>query len=78
MGIVEFRWATTVEQVLACLLGPMVSGLSAHERLQALPLLNSWGDDYPRTVWVPFAAMQRLLDEQGDAAVVTDRVGVAS
>jgi len=77
-GIAEFRWASTVDQVLACLLGPGATGGSAHERLQAFPLLNSWGDDYPRVVWVPFAAMQRLMDEHGDAAVVTDRVGVAS
>jgi len=74
MGIVEFRWATSSDQILACLLGPEATGQSGHERLEAFPMANSWGDDYPRTVWVPFAAMQRLLDEQGDAAVVSDRV----
>ena len=78
MGIAEFRWARTVDQVLACLLGPMATGTSMHERLGAVPMANSWGTDYPKTVWVPFAAMQRLLDEQGDAAVVTDRIGAAS
>jgi len=76
-GIVEFRWAASGDQILACLLGPATTGQSTHERLQAFPVANSWGDDYPRTVWLPFAAMRRLLDEQGDAAVVTDRVGVA-
>ncbi len=42
------------------------------DRRQAFRLMNSWGAAYP-PVWVPYTTMQRLLDESGEAAVVTDR-----
>lgn len=74
MGIVTNRWATSVDQVLACLLGPPGAGQTFMERAEAFPLCNSWGEDYPRTVWLPFAALGRLLAESGDATVITDRV----
>ena len=42
------------------------------DRRQAFRLMNSWGKQYP-PVWIPYDVMQRLLDEQGEAAVITDR-----
>jgi hypothetical protein len=39
---------------------------------QAFRIMNSWGAGYP-PVWVPYAIMQRLLNEDGEAAVITDR-----
>jgi hypothetical protein len=33
---------------------------------------NSWGRAYP-LVWLPYAAMERLLKEDGEATLVTDR-----
>jgi hypothetical protein len=44
----------------------------ASDRRQAFKLKNSWGRDYP-LVWLPYTVMQRLLDEDGEAALVTDR-----
>jgi hypothetical protein len=42
------------------------------DRRQAFRFMNSWGDFYP-PMWLPYAVMQRLLDEYGEAAVITDR-----
>jgi len=66
-GISANRWATHVDQVLGALQSP------ASERMGAVRILNSWGPSYPRRVWMPFETLQRLLDEEGEATVVTDR-----
>jgi hypothetical protein len=42
------------------------------DRRQAFRMMNSWGQDYP-PVWVPYDVMQRLLNENGEAALITDR-----
>jgi hypothetical protein len=42
------------------------------DRRQAFKVKNSWGRDYPE-VWLPFVTMTRLLSEDGEAALVTDR-----
>ncbi len=47
-----------------------ISGAS--DKRQAFRLKNSWGRSYP-LVWIPYAIMQRLLDEDGEAALVTDK-----
>jgi hypothetical protein len=65
-GIKTYRWATTVDQMLAVLSSPTI------ERKGAFPILNSWGVYYPHIVYLPFETMQRLLDEEGEAAVVVD------
>jgi hypothetical protein len=66
-GISENRWATTVEQVLQCLgMSPSAS---------AIPLLNSWGREYPHVVWLNVDALARLLHEDGEATLITDRMG---
>jgi hypothetical protein len=66
-GISANRWATTVEQVNFALQSP------ANERMGAVRLLNSWGRSYPHRVWVPMETLQRLLDEDGEAGIPTDR-----
>jgi hypothetical protein len=66
-GIAANRWATKVEQVNFALQSP------ANERLGAVRILNSWGRDYPHRVWMPFETLQTLLDEEGEATLVTDR-----
>jgi hypothetical protein len=58
-------------------LGPIRGGhcvclYGASDQRQAFHLKNSWGRDYP-LVWLPYATMERLLREQGEAALVTDR-----
>lgn len=42
------------------------------DRRQAFMLMNSWGAAYPPT-WLPYALMERLISEWGEAVVITDR-----
>ena len=65
-GITEFRWATSADEVLATIMSPLAN------RLEAVPLLQSWGDGYPHIAWLPLDVLQRLLNEQGEAAIPTD------
>lgn len=64
LGISVFRWATTADEVLTALARP---------KAQAVPFTNNWGDGYPLTVWMPVATLDRLLKEEGEADIVTDR-----
>ena len=66
-GIAANRWASTVSQVMSALMSP------ANERMGAVRILNSWGKSYPHRVWLPFETLQRLLDEDGEATLITDR-----
>ncbi len=65
-GIEAYRWITNVDDVLE------VVGGSQKER-GAITLRNSWGTSYPQKVWMPAETAQRLLDEDGELAVFTDR-----
>lgn len=40
---------------------------------QAFGWTNSWGPYYPRKVYVPYAVMERLLREDGESCLITDR-----
>lgn len=42
------------------------------DRRQAFRFMNSWGDSYP-PMWIPYTVMERLLDEWGEAALISDR-----
>lgn len=67
-GISANRWATSVDEVHRVLQN------TVGDRLGAVGILNSWGrDGYPHVVWLPDAALQRLIDEQGEVGLVTDR-----
>jgi hypothetical protein len=63
-GIAANRWATDLGDVLAVLGRP-----DADE----IPWLNSWGLGYPHVVWLPTEVHARLLTEDGEYGVVTDR-----
>lgn len=52
--------------------GHCLASFRMSDRRQAFRLMNSWGGGYP-PVWISYTDMQRLLDEQGEAAVITDR-----
>ncbi|HXH79504.1 hypothetical protein [Nocardioides sp.] len=67
-GIVENRWAQSADEVLACLQSP------AYATLGAVPLLNSWGRDYPHLVYLPLEVLDRLIREDGEATMFVDRV----
>lgn len=52
--------------------GHCVCVYGASDRLQAFKFKNSWGRSYP-LCWVPYTVMEQLLDEYGEAVLVTDR-----
>ena len=66
-GIGAYRWACSVDEVHTVLKSPV------NDLLGAVRLLNSWGRDYPQRVFLPDATLQRLIDEDGEVALVTDR-----
>lgn len=66
-GIAANRWATNAQEVLDTIALPV-----AH-KLLAVPILNSWGRAYPHIVWMPAGTLQRLIDEDGEVALITDR-----
>lgn len=70
-GISENRWATTVEQVVEVL-----GDQTKLYEIGAVPFLNSWGTDYPQITWMPFEILERLLREDGEATMITDRPNV--
>lgn len=65
-GVEANRWATSVEDVVACLHQPASLGY--------VTLCNSWGrTGYPHFVRLPLEALDRLLREDGEAVIPTDR-----
>jgi hypothetical protein len=70
-GISHYRWATTVEGVVQAL--SEADDDDGMNDIEAIPLHNSWGTTFPMKVWLPFKALERLLAENGEAAIMTDR-----
>jgi hypothetical protein len=66
-GITAFLWAQSVDEVHTVLGNPRA------DELGALPILNSWGPTYPHRVWLPDDVLDRLLREDGEIAIPTDR-----
>lgn len=66
-GIAAYRWAKTVDEVLTVIDNP-----TARE-LGAVPIFNSWGRGYPHKVWMPGETLQKLIDDDGEVGLVTDR-----
>lgn len=64
-GLAAYRWATSWAQVREVLNVP--------SWMPGVPMLNSWGKKYPHQVILMDAAGERLLKEDGEFAVVTDR-----
>ncbi len=66
-GIKRFRWARSVEDVHRVLENPKA------DELGAVPFLNSWGRGYPHRTWLPDDVLERLISEEGEVAIPTDR-----
>jgi hypothetical protein len=66
-GIQHFRWAQSVAEVHSVL------GSERADELGAVPFLNSWGRDYPQRTWMPDDVLERLMGEEGEVAIPTDR-----
>ena len=43
------------------------------DELGAVPILNSWGRSYPHRTWMPDEVLDRLMQEEGEIAIPTDR-----
>lgn len=54
--------------------GHCVCVVGASDRRQACCFTNNWGQSYPRKVYVSYSNMQRLIQEDGEATLVTDRL----
>jgi len=57
-------------------LGPLDGGhcvcvYGASDKRQAFKLVNNWGPSYP-LVWIPYDTMQLLLNQYGEATIITD------
>ena len=66
-GLNAYRWTTSIDEMRSVLSSPL------NDRMQAFPFLNSWGRDYPHIVWMPYSVLDRLIREDGEVAIVTDR-----
>lgn len=66
-GISAYRWSRSADEVIKLL------DHSYGTKAGAIPWNNSWGRSYPRVVWLPGEVAQRLIDEDGEIAVSTDR-----
>lgn len=66
-GILVNRWATTIPHLFSVLQNEM------YQRMGAIPFLNSWGKNYPQLVWVPCETWDRLMKEDGEFTMITDR-----
>jgi hypothetical protein len=66
-GISVYRWATSVQDVHDSIQMPLARSLGA------VPLLNSWGRAYPHITWLPDDILAQLLNEDGEAGLVTDK-----
>lgn len=53
--------------------GHAITAVGASDKRQAVALCNTWGYSYPFLVWLPYTAVTRLLSEDGEAGIVTDR-----
>lgn len=54
--------------------GHAITAVGASDKRQAFALCNTWGEGYPFLVWLPYKAFERLMQEQGECGVVTDRI----
>lgn len=64
-GIAAYRWATSWSDVREALAVP--------DWMPGVPMLNSWGVGYPKEVLLVDEAGERLLREDGEFGMVTDR-----
>ncbi len=66
-GISAYRWLRSVDEIHRVLANPIA------DKLGALPYLNSWGENYPRRVWMPDSVVETLLGRWAEFAAPTDR-----
>jgi hypothetical protein len=73
LGSYNHYWMATAGKPLGTIRGGhCVCIYAASDRLAAFKVKNSWGRNYP-LAWLPYGAMGRLLAEDGEACMTTDR-----
>lgn len=72
-GIARYDWYIGVGQWGPVDGGHAITCVGASDIRQAFALCNTWGFSYPFIVWLPYRAFDRLMSEQGEAGIVTDR-----
>jgi hypothetical protein len=66
-GISENRWALKIDDLFSVLQN------EAYKKRGAIPFLNSWGLSYPHVTWMPCETWDRLMQEQGEFTMITDK-----
>lgn len=66
-GISANRWATNIDDLFSVLQN------DTYKKLSAIPFLNSWGRDYPHVVWMPCETWDRLMREEGEFTMISDK-----
>jgi hypothetical protein len=66
-GVLANRWATNIDDLFSVLEN------DTYKKLGAIPFLNSWGRTYPHITWVPCETWDRLLKEDGEMTMMTDK-----
>jgi hypothetical protein len=54
--------------------GHAITIVGSSDERAAFALCNTWGYKYPFIVWLPYSAFTRLMGEDGEAGIVTDRI----
>lgn len=65
-------WVGTVNNLGTVRGGHDVCFYGASDKRQGFIFKNSWGKSYPLT-WIPYSVVERLLNESGESALITDR-----
>lgn len=66
-GISANRWATKIDDL------DSVQQNETYKKKGARPFFNSWGTDYPHVVWMPDETWQRLMQEDGEFTMISDK-----
>jgi hypothetical protein len=67
-GVLHNVWSSSADQDLSVLQN------AKYNKRGAMPFLNSWGNEYPRLVWMPCETWERLHRERGEFTIITDRI----
>lgn len=68
----KWPWIGTTSSLGSIRGGHCVCLFGVSDKRQAFALKNSWGADYP-LVWITYSAVERLISEDGEVAIITDR-----
>lgn len=65
-------WLTSISSAGNNVGGHEIGIWACSDKRQAFGLSNTWGSYWPKLVWVSYATVNQLLDQGGDACIITD------